>query len=398
MRIKPRLAPPAGGRPQFSRLVIQHPCYDNFNTLLKLPVLDEGNTIDYGTALTTCGIVCDNSYGTGWFARSRDGSSICTPGTPLESDKYPVCPSWDHWCPPSNEHSLPSGFASFQIPDAPPYLGNGGFMDDLQRRDVSCRVTGVYDGCEQAHLVPASDQDWWYKNVAGTSGFEIESALNGIFLRSDLHRLFDAGAWVPMVKENRMVVHVLRDSTVSKQFIEIFHNREMQELIGIDKQCLFARIAYSTFSLLFDFLASRRLANDNTLFKFGDDIAEWSPDACKKWFKAKSRSRNPSPTKRLRVDRDGGDGDQDTVWCTYGPNVAVDKGKCLTENERPDNTDRSRSSASDGSYDEEENLPRGRKRRRSFDDRSFPPIFNSLPRCEGSALISKYEQGFGARR
>lgn len=166
-------------------------------------------------------------------------------------------------------------------------------MDDLKFRDVSCRVTGVYDCCEQAHLVPASARDWWDRNMADISGFEIESAQNGILLRMDLHRLFDLGAWVPMVKENKMVVHVLRNSDISNQFIQFLHDREMQELIGIDKRCLFARIAYSVLPLLSEFLSARRLAKENTLFKIGDEVKEWTPEACKS-FKIKPRSRNPS--------------------------------------------------------------------------------------------------------
>jgi len=65
MRIKPRPAPPTGETCTFSQLIIRHPHYDD------------------DTALTICGIVCDNSYGTGWFAKSRDGSRICATGTPL---------------------------------------------------------------------------------------------------------------------------------------------------------------------------------------------------------------------------------------------------------------------------------------------------------------------------
>jgi hypothetical protein len=161
MRIKPRPAPPTGETYTFSQLIIRHLHYDDYNTLLKLPALDEGDTIDYDTAPTICGIVCDNNYGIGWFAKSRDGSRICAPGTPGEvyyfttedrscrsllagslrdadnvcADKYPVCPSWDQWRVPSNICTLPSGFASFQIPPPPPYLRNGGFMNDLQIRD-----------------------------------------------------------------------------------------------------------------------------------------------------------------------------------------------------------------------------------------------------------------------
>ena len=73
-----------------------------------------------------------------------------------------------------------------------------------------------------------------------------------------------------MVKENKMVVHVLRNSDISNQFIQIFHDREMQEFIGIDKKCLFARIAWSVLPMLSDFLSTRLLAKENTLFKIGN--------------------------------------------------------------------------------------------------------------------------------
>jgi hypothetical protein len=69
----------------FASLTVRHPCYDEFNTLLKLPALDEGDTIDYDAALTICGIISDNSYGSGWFARSNDGNHVCHPEAPLEA-------------------------------------------------------------------------------------------------------------------------------------------------------------------------------------------------------------------------------------------------------------------------------------------------------------------------
>lgn len=85
MRIKPRAKPHGGETRMFSQLIIKHPHYDDYNTLLRLPALNEEDTIDYDTALTICGIVCDNSYGTGWFAKSRDGSNVCPSGAPLKA-------------------------------------------------------------------------------------------------------------------------------------------------------------------------------------------------------------------------------------------------------------------------------------------------------------------------
>jgi hypothetical protein len=219
-------------------------------------------------------------------------------------------------------------------------------MADLRLRDLSCRVTGVHDACEQAHLIPASARDWWDRNMANISAFEMESARNGLLLRMDLHRLFDLGAWVPMVKENKMVVHVLRNSDISNQFIQLFHNREMQELIGVSKTCLFSRIAYSVLPLLSDFLSARRLAKENTLFKIGGEVKEWTPDACKS-FKPKARSRNPSPTKRPRLQQIEEDGlVVAALW-------------------HKDDVEDDEYSEDNGDMEDEGGLPRGRKRRRS---------------------------------
>ena len=98
MRIKPRPAPPTGETCIFFQLIIRHPHYDDYNTLLKLPALDEGDTIDYDTALTICGIACDNNYGIGWFAKLRDGSRICATGTPLVAGEVYYFATEDRSC------------------------------------------------------------------------------------------------------------------------------------------------------------------------------------------------------------------------------------------------------------------------------------------------------------
>jgi hypothetical protein len=83
--IKPRLAPSAVELPRFKSLIVRHPCYDDGNILLNLPALCEGDTIDYDTALTICGIISGNSYGSGWFATSQDGNDVCPSEAPLKA-------------------------------------------------------------------------------------------------------------------------------------------------------------------------------------------------------------------------------------------------------------------------------------------------------------------------
>lgn len=40
---------------------------------------------------------------------------------------------------------------------------------------------------EQAHLVLAGEREWWDTNMGKSSDLEIQSALNGMLLRADLH-------------------------------------------------------------------------------------------------------------------------------------------------------------------------------------------------------------------
>ena len=332
---KPRPTPPLGHGGRVPTLSVRHPHYRDYNTLLNIPALDEGETVNYNVALIICGIIADNSWETGWFARASDGSSVCEPGVPLVAsegnvfyfvndssckrkyicdnqtllihesleDKYPVYLSWDQWCLPNSNADLPVDFLNIPIDDPPPTLSNRGYMEDVKGRDKSCRLSGVIDGCDQTHLVPAIEREWWDFNISESSDLQIESALNGILLRTDLHRLFDAGTWVPMAMESRqLVAYVVRTTNVSNQFIELWHRTEMQNLVGVDRRCLFARVAWAVLSLHHGFLAIRRLASENLLVRMKNgELKEVAPEVFKQY--SRSRSRNPSPTKRLRLRR-----------------------------------------------------------------------------------------------
>ena len=83
--IKPRSTPSLGHRGRVPTLLVRHPHYRDYNTLLKLPALDEGDTVHYNVALIICSIIADNSWHTGWFARASDGSNVCEPGVPLDA-------------------------------------------------------------------------------------------------------------------------------------------------------------------------------------------------------------------------------------------------------------------------------------------------------------------------
>ena len=95
--LKPRLVPPSE-LCAFAQLIVRHPHYNEFNTLLKIPTLEEDNTVDYDTALTICGIICDNSYDSGWFAKSSDGSHTCDRGSPLKAGEVYYFATVDKSC------------------------------------------------------------------------------------------------------------------------------------------------------------------------------------------------------------------------------------------------------------------------------------------------------------
>lgn len=113
--------------------------------------------------------------------------------------------------------------------------------------------------------------------------------------------MFDAGTWVPMAMEGQQfVAYVVRTAEVSNQFAELWHHIEMQNLVGVDRRCLFARVAWAVLSLHHGFLAIRRLASENLLvrMKIGE-LKEMAPEVFKQF--SRSRSRNPSPTKWPRL-------------------------------------------------------------------------------------------------
>ena len=85
---------------------------------------------------------------------------------------------------------------------------------------------------------------------------------------------------------------------MSNQFATLWHNIEMQKLVGVDRRCLFARVAWAVLSLHHKFPAIRRLASDKLLLRTkGGELKGLAPEVLKQF--SRSRSRNPSPLKRM---------------------------------------------------------------------------------------------------
>ncbi|KAH8689263.1 hypothetical protein GQ44DRAFT_720509 [Phaeosphaeriaceae sp. PMI808] len=113
--IKPRPTPPFGHQGRVPTLVVRHPHYPDYNTLVKLPALDHGDTVDYDAALIICGIISDNSWSTGWFARSADGSNVCERGAPLVAADGDVFYFVSHRTCQSQPQSIRHGHAPLTV-------------------------------------------------------------------------------------------------------------------------------------------------------------------------------------------------------------------------------------------------------------------------------------------
>ncbi|KAL2165833.1 hypothetical protein VTG60DRAFT_3738 [Thermothelomyces hinnuleus] len=189
-------------------------------------------------------------------------------------------------------------------------------------------VSNYADGLEMAHLVPASEDDWWFSNemqqystVQLYSSNPIDGQANLLTLRADLHRVFDEGhfCFAPKVGDEsgtnpgrhddgavagsrspQLTLHVF-GSTPSGQLPKLWHNRALHpvpETVAVE--CLFARFAWTVYSpRVFDvFLPSTPVPRRLLLWNREEgewEIEEASPEMCRKMW---NNARSWSPRKR----------------------------------------------------------------------------------------------------
>jgi HNH endonuclease len=252
-----------------------HPGYDDqFNILCTLPAADNGG-VHFGTALTACGIIANNSFN-GWFARERDAPpeqrdwdsvllgnkfyyfvsnnpdgmipDLARALTLTIPDRYyPVVPSFKEWQYPQ---TLPREWADLRISQL-----------DGSSTDTSCRLSLKESGMDSAHIVPRHEGFWFNQNHMAEFMTESVSALddtpNRIGLRADLHRDFDSKLWCAVLKEGRLVCQVFCLDKPPPSFVGCFHNLELQPISDRSKECFFARIAWTVLPSLREFFGLR---------------------------------------------------------------------------------------------------------------------------------------------
>ena len=192
---------------------------------------------------------------------------------------------------------------------------------------------------------------------------------NAILLRADLHHLMDKRAWVPMLKENRFVACTIckpPSQPLSSQFRHLYHNVALQELRGVSKECIFARIAWAVIPLVRPFLQLRwtRSHEKTAVFDDCEGVEELTGAqiGAKYNFESSSQSRpgsrRASPTKRARSDLETPTPSADTDAAKAG----YDVGCCSW-----DSFDSAYHESSDSEICQakrEDLPPRGRKRQR----------------------------------
>ncbi|KAI4173591.1 MAG: hypothetical protein LQ348_006533 [Seirophora lacunosa] len=328
------------------RINFLHPAYERSqNVLFHMLAFDSPDGgLHHATARIACAIVAGNRWD-GFFARNPTGPAIDASDDDLLKDSeyyfiipgmvcfpslvvywsgitssadgtyrsgpqsiYPIVPGFRHWKFP--HRNLPQIWNEVDIRGSSD--GRTG-SDAVLVRDITCRMTACAEGCDNSHLCPQTERQWYQENRMEDYGEVISGGRQGIndpsnvmLLRTDLHRAWDNMRFVHTPKRSgtgnvEVVTHVL---VHSNELGDLYHNTQLHQL-GVARECLFARFAWTIFPLLSGFLQQ---GQDRYLLRAGSDDGQLvSADECfehgDSWKPANQRSsRPPSPTKRPRPD------------------------------------------------------------------------------------------------
>lgn len=331
-----------------------HPGYDDpANILFSLPAIDIAPNcsctpgVHHGTALTACRIIALNCPGRLSPSRAPPSPTdvrppwdfILTerqyyfhpdPGNDVPAaGPYPITPdfrSWrfphrnlpSEWIAPQVSHACPTPInpvltallvhpphrhrlllhehqshrtrrilPSHRVPRRPQLLTR-----HTQRRTV------VGESFTPSHTQLLTDPQFatnsmssYNSNTLLTQGQVINDTANGFALRSDLNGpAFDAGKFVLVPKEGRLVLHFLLPTS---ELAYLFHNREPYPIEAIPREFLYARFAWSVFRLLRRFLDSEKYLVVATMVQavwtYRQDFMRWGQAAQMKEMSKRKR-------------------------------------------------------------------------------------------------------------
>jgi hypothetical protein len=330
--------PPRSSRPPsisvnpHHQIRIRHPHYpDSSNVLLTFFAPDSrAGGIEYGVLHAACGVISGNRWN-GWFTTTTDEAILTLtygdilykrdyyfhlPESSLETP-YAIVPTFREWtfphenlhpCWRTNEDHIPSAQSRFAAPSS--------LSAAIFSRDQSCRMSGFVEGTQAVHLCPRSEEAWFQRNEMSRYNLNpllvatgpIEDTANALLLRQDLHTHFDAHKFVFVPKKRKgeekfsIVTHML---IASRELGFLNHNVCLKAIPDVDISFLFARFAWTIFTLLGGFL---RVGVARTLIGTTISTTPGLPQIftavnCRNFLSA-PKSRSQSPTKRPRKRSD----------------------------------------------------------------------------------------------
>ena len=312
-------------------IIFRHPGYpdeSDKNILFTLYAFDDNDGapgLHYQTALTVCAIVADNAWH-GYFTTRQNDQEIRHEASRMLSpnheyyfhipgnhpDPYAIAPSFVDWVFP--HPALPPVFMS--TPLTPFHRAPGAassFTVAVAQRDGSCRLSFYHDCIESAHLVPREEADWfevnsmskYNRNKMLSGEFFLDDAGNGVAFRRDIHFSFDQKNFAIVPKDGKWVVHFFR---LTDEYGPKYHNQPIELLRGVSPAFILARLAWTIFPLLEQFLRHRL----PRVFRYrvrvdGNNSTETKRLSADELVGRRGRSVNsrksPSPSKRKRASR-----------------------------------------------------------------------------------------------
>ncbi|GAB7336119.1 hypothetical protein MBLNU13_g08911t1 [Cladosporium sp. NU13] len=302
------------------RVVVHHPGYpdDNTNELFALVATDGSSSapgVQHGVVHTACAIFACNRFD-GWLSATRDASkrhAVAPQGllpvgdyyfhVPPEDSTvnefanptlspYPIVPTFRFWPFPHSQNPAPWKEALIEERLAP---------EPAKQRDGTCRVTNHRESTESAHIIPASEKDWFgvnnmdkYSIWDSRRGQEVVNGdENVICLREDVHTLWDRMyfSFVPKLTSEDTYAWVVHVHKPSQEMHALYHNLQLQPLAGIRHEFLLARFAWDIYPSLQGFLqrmVTRRL-------KLPSGVEDVSGIDCKRLFNFTMNSQVVDP-------------------------------------------------------------------------------------------------------
>ncbi|KAI0069565.1 hypothetical protein K474DRAFT_485043 [Panus rudis PR-1116 ss-1] len=247
----------------YGTIYIFHPGDDSL--LLSLPAYDSfqgRGGISHRLVREACSILANNNDG--FLTADREGNQLvpnddailaageyyyrCNLADPL----YPVVTDFAAWTFP---REIPASWTSRSTQERAQRLhfarSRSAMSDTVKSLDGGCIVTKyvTHIGCENAHLVPRNESDWFDRNRMLTHSINpqagIDDVANGVTLRNDVYAVLDANGFVfypPAPGGKEYVAYVVKELPV---YVNLFHQHLVDMHPRVSEQFLYARFAYA---------------------------------------------------------------------------------------------------------------------------------------------------------